>query len=289
MRSEDFDIVAGLIKRRAGLVLTADKSYLLDSRLTPVARRFGLGGLAELAAALRKGGDTRLEVAVTEAMTTNESSFFRDRNPFDQLRDTVLPRLMEARTRTRRLRIWSAACSRGQEPYSIAMVMHDLLAAHPGWRAEILATDLNTEILDQARAGEFSQFEIQRGLPAKMMITHFDQIGERWRAKEYLRRMVTFQPRNLLEPFTGMGPFDIVFCRNVLIYFDAQTKADVLTRLAGIMPTDGYLFLGGAETVLGVTEAFKPAPDLRGIYARPEAHTGPGAAANPKPATAASG
>ncbi len=266
MRVEDFDLFAKFVYQRSGLVLTKEKAYLLDSRLMPVARRWNFKDLGELANALRSKSDEALLADITDAMTTNESSFFRDQKPFDQFRQVVLPRFLQARAATRRLRIWSAACSNGQEPYSLAMILDEEASKMPGWTIEIVATDLCREVLEKAKQGLYTQFEVQRGLPITMLVKHFTQIGDKWQISKQMQGKIKFQQFNLLEPMTALGQFDIVFCRNVLIYFDPATKAKVLEGIGRQMPPDGILYLGGAETVLGVTQAFKPMDGQRGLY-----------------------
>jgi chemotaxis protein methyltransferase CheR len=266
MNSADFDLLSGLVKERSGLVLTPDKSYLLESRLLPVARKRGMASLVELAASQRARPVPELVRAVVEAMTTNESFFFRDVKPFEQFRTFVLPRLLASRAACRSIRIWSAACSSGQEPYSIAMILVEEQARLAGWRTEIVATDLSTEILDKAQAGLYSQFEVQRGLSIQHLLKYFQQQGERWQIKPAIRDMVRFRALNLLDDFGALGRFDVVFCRNVLIYFDQPTKTRVLDGIARVLAPDGCLYLGGAETVLGISERFQAAADQRGIY-----------------------
>ena len=266
IRPDDFTFLQQMLKTRSGLVVTPDKAYLLESRLTPIARSFGHTDLSALVTQLRGGRDERLAKAVVDAMTTNESSFFRDGRPFEQFRAHVLPSLVKARSGQRALRVWSAACSSGQEAYSIAMCLLENKAAWNGFQINILGTDLSTEILDRARDGKFSQFEVQRGLPIQMLVKYFEQAGDRWQVRRDIRSMVQWREFNLLDSLTALGSFDIVFCRNVLIYFDQPTKRRVLEAIARQMPEDGYLFLGGAETVLGITDRFQPVDGLRGIY-----------------------
>jgi chemotaxis protein methyltransferase CheR len=266
MRVEDFDMFSTLLKQRSGLVLSPDKAYLLESRLMPVARKWNMKGLEDLANTIRTRKDEALLRNITEAMTTNESSFFRDQKPFDQFVQVVLPRMLEARASHRLIRIWSAACSSGQEPYSLCMLLQQEAARLAGWRIEIVATDLSGEMIERARAGIYTQFEVQRGLPIKLLVEHFTQVGDKWQISEKLRSMVQFREFNLLSDLTPLGQFDVVFCRNVLIYFDQPTKARVLEAIARQMPPDGVLYLGGAETVLGITEKFKPMEDQRGLY-----------------------
>lgn len=269
MTPQDYDYLRKLLKTRSGLVLSADKHYLVESRLLPIARKSGLFNLTGLVAKLRGPGAEPLTVEVVEAMTTNESFFFRDKLPFDQFRDTIMPALMAARSARRRIRIWCAACSTGQEPYSLAIALKEMGKDLRGWRIEILATDLSGEVLEKARSGVYSQFEVQRGLPALMLIKYFTQAGETWQIAPELRDMVKFKPLNLLNDFANLGRFDLVLCRNVLIYFDQATKIGVLERLADNMERDGFLVLGGAETVVGLTDRFRPIPDKRGLYAQP--------------------
>jgi chemotaxis protein methyltransferase CheR len=263
---QDFDYLRKFLKERSGLVLSAEKQYLAESRLQPVARRHALAGVTELVAMLKASASAPIAVEVVEAMTTNESFFFRDKIPFEHFRDTILPALLQARAREKRLRIWCTACATGQEPYSLAMSLKGLGAALAGWRVEILATDLSTEVLEKAKAAIYSQFEVQRGLPIQSLVKFFAQVGEAWQIAPEIRAMVQFRPLNLLNDFKPLGAFDVVFCRNVLIYFDQPTKIGVLNRLAQRMPADGFLVLGAAETVVGLTEAFKPMPDKRGLY-----------------------
>jgi chemotaxis protein methyltransferase CheR len=266
MTPQDFDYLRQLLRQRSGLVLSAEKQYLAESRLLPVARKHGLGGLTELVTKLRSATALPLAVDVVEAMTTNESFFFRDKVPFEHFRLTIMPALMAARAREKRIRIWCAACATGQEPYSLAMSLKSLGAALAGWKVDILATDLSNEVLARAKAGIYNQFEVQRGLPIHNLVKFFSQVGETWQIAPEIRAMVQFRPLNLLNDFSPLGHFDLVFCRNVLIYFDQPTKIDVLNRLARQIPSDGCLILGAAETVIGLTDAFKPMPDRRGLY-----------------------
>jgi chemotaxis protein methyltransferase CheR len=263
----DYDYLRRLLKERSGLVLSADKQYLVESRLLPLARRAGLGGLAELVLKLKAPRAEPLIVEVVEAMTTNESFFFRDRTPFEHFRDVIMPALMAARAAQRRIRIWCAAASTGQEPYSLAMCLKELGHSTAGWRIEIVASDISSEVLEKARSGIYSQFEVQRGLPIALLIKYFTKVGDAWQIAPELRAMVAFRPLNLLSEFGHLGRFDLVFCRNVLIYFDQPTKIGVIERIARVTERDGYLVLGAAETVVGLTDVFKPLPDRRGLYA----------------------
>jgi len=261
----DYDFLRKLLKERSGLDLSADKQYLVESRLLPLARKAGLPGIPELVQRMKSGAEA-LTVEVVEAMTTNETFFFRDKIPFDHLRDTILPALLQSRASRKTLRIWSAAGSTGQEPYSIAMVLKEKAAALLGWRIEIVATDLSQEVLEKSRAGLYSQFEVQRGLPIQLLVKYFTQIGELWQINSELRGMVQHRQLNLLQDFSHLGKFDVIFCRNVLIYFDQQTKINIFERMARVIEPDGMLMLGAAESVVGITDAFRPSPDKRGLY-----------------------
>jgi len=266
MNVTDFDLICQLLKERSGLLLSKDKAYLLESRLLPVARKWKLANFDELAKMLRARPDEALLRDVTEAMTTNESFFFRDSKPFDQFKSLVLPAMLKNRAQTRSLRIWSAACSSGQEPYSLAMILSEASVQLKDWRIEIVATDLSTEILARAKEGVYSQFEVQRGLPITLLVKYFQQVGERWQISPKLNKMISFRPFNLLQSPASLGRFDVVFCRNVLIYFDLPTKTKVLEGIASQMAEDGFLYLGGAETVVGVTDRFRMIEGQRGVY-----------------------
>jgi len=262
----DYDFLRSLLKQRSGLDLSADKQYLVESRLLPLARKAGLPGIAELVLKMKGGGAEALTKEVVEAMTTNETFFFRDKIPFDHLRETILPAMLQSRASRKSLRIWSAACSTGQEPYSIAMCLKERAQALSGWRVEIVATDLSQEVLEKSRAGIYSQFEVQRGLPIQLLVKYFTQIGELWQINSEIRGMVQHKQLNLLQDFSHLGKFDVIFCRNVLIYFDQETKINTFDRVAKLMEPDGMLMLGAAESVVGITNAFRPYPDRRGLY-----------------------
>jgi chemotaxis protein methyltransferase CheR len=262
----DYEFLRRLLKERSGLVLAPDKQYLVESRLLPVARKAGSTTLAELVQNLRGPHAEPLVAEVVEAMMTNETFFFRDKIPFEHFRDGIMPALLAARAAQRRIRIWCAAASTGQEPYSLAMALKEMGKSVAGWRIEIIATDLASEVLEKARAGIYSQFEVQRGLPIQLLIKYFRQIGDTWQVVPEIRAMVQFRPLNLLVDFTHLGLFDVIFCRNVLIYFDQPTKIGVLERLARVTEPDGFLALGAAETVIGLTDHFKPLTDRRGLY-----------------------
>ncbi|MCH7693722.1 MAG: protein-glutamate O-methyltransferase [Proteobacteria bacterium] len=283
MKPVDFEFLSQLLNKRSGLVLTEDKAYLLESRLMPVARKRGMKGLEDLISTIRTSKEEDLLREVTEAMTTNESFFFRDIKPFDTFRDVILPDLLENRAVMKSFRIWCAAASSGQEPYSLAMVMKEQAAKLTGWSYEIVATDISTKMLDKATKGIYSQFEVQRGLPIQLLLKYFKKANDVWEIDPSLRDMVTFKEFNLLNDPKALGRFDVVFCRNVLIYFDQPTKTRILDWIGRMLPADGRLFLGGAETVLGITDKFKPVPGQRGVYCLAEAvpaAAAPAAAAN---------
>lgn len=266
MKPEEFEYISTLLKSRSGLVLSQDKAYLLESRLMPIARKNDLQSVDDLIAKMRGTRDEALVVEVTEAMTTNESFFYRDQKPFDLFKDEILPDLMERRSSKKSFRIWCAAASSGQEPYTLSMILKEEAAKLAGWRHEIVGTDISNDILAKARSGSYTQFEVQRGLPIQMLIKYFDKIEDQWQIKQEIRDMVTYKYFNLLDELAPLGSFDIVFCRNVLIYFDQPTKTTVLQRIASLLPPDGLLFLGGAETVLGISDQFKPVKGQRGVY-----------------------
>ncbi|MTI44934.1 MCP methyltransferase, CheR-type [Roseibium hamelinense] len=268
MTPAEFEFLKKFLKERSGLVLSNDKQYLVESRLLPIARTSKLETLSNLIGTLQKGMNKKLETDVVEAMTTNESFFFRDKTPFEHFNDTMLPALLESRARTKTIKIWCAAASTGQEPYSLGICIKEAQAKLGGWRTRMLGTDLSNEVLDKARAGLYSQFEVQRGLPIQVLLKYFEQKGDLWQINASLRAMVEWKKLNLLENFSHLGEFDVIFCRNVLIYFDQPTKSEILGRLAKLLPEDGFLVLGAAETVVGLTDAFKPVPGKRGLFQR---------------------
>lgn len=266
MTPEDFGFLRKLLKERSGLVLAAEKQYLAESRLLPLVRRNGMSSLGELVMTLKAAQGGALAAAVVDAMTTNETFFFRDKIPFENFRDAMVPALKAARAREKRIRIWCSAASSGQEPYSLAMLLKEMGAAAAGYTFQIVATDISADVVERAKSGIYSQFEVQRGLPIQLLVKYFTQVNERWHIAPELRAMVQFRTLNLLNDFSPLGQFDVVFCRNVLIYFDQPTKIGVLERIARQMPEDGYLVLGAAETVIGLTDMFKPHADKRGLY-----------------------
>jgi chemotaxis protein methyltransferase CheR len=265
----DYEYLRKLLREQSGLDLSADKQYLIESRLLPLSRKAGLDGIGDLVQKM-KAGSTSITTQVVEAMTTNETFFFRDKTPFDHFRDSIMPEMLRARTSRKSVRIWCAAGSTGQEPYSLAMCLKEMNGALAGWRVEIIATDLSQEVLEKSKAAIYSQFEVQRGLPIQMLVKYFKQTGELWQVNAEVRAMVQHRQLNLLHDFSQLGLFDVIFCRNVLIYFDQDTKINIFNRLAKATEADGFLVLGAAETVVGLTNVFKPSPERRGLY-RPNA------------------
>jgi chemotaxis protein methyltransferase CheR len=262
----DFDFVRKLLKQRSGLALSAEKLYLVKSRLAPLVRRAGLADLGALTRKLRSGDEATI-ASVVEAMTTNETFFFRDKIPFDHFKTFIMPSLLATRARHKRIRIWCAAASTGQEPYSFAIALKEMGRQIEDFRIEIVATDISLEVLEKARSGIYNHFEVQRGLPIQLLIKYFSQSGETWQLAPEIRAMVQFRPLNLIGDFSRIGIFDLVVCRNVLIYFDKETKSNVIDRLARITAPDGHLVLGAAETTIGLSSAFRAIADRRGLYA----------------------
>jgi chemotaxis protein methyltransferase CheR len=265
MNLAELDFMSDLVKRRIGIVLGREKDYLLVTRLAPVARQFGFLSVAQLVHEIRKGNRAAEEAAV-EAMTTNETLFFRDRLPFEQLERVILPALTASRPQGAEIRIWCAACSCGQEPYSIAM----LLESKPQWtsrhRFSILATDVSHQMIQKAKNGVYTQFEIQRGLSPRNRDRYFRQDGPVWRLDPVIQSMVQFQAYNILEDFSRFGQFDVILCRNLLIYFDEETKKSVLRRLSQRLAPDGFFMLGAAETVIGLSSDFDYHPSEKSLY-----------------------
>ena len=266
MRPDEFQYLAQMLKQRSGLVLSDDKAYLIESRLLPIARSQNLQDISQLCNLLKTKPTEQLLVEIVEAMTTNESSFFRDIKPYEALRNIIFPRIMKAQN-TRHMRIWSAACSTGQEPYSTAICIQEDMGKMPGWRFEILATDLARKVVDKAELGIYSQFEAQRGLPIQMLVKYFTSRPDTtWQVKDTIRAMVNFRTQNLLEEFTSLGRFDIIFLRNVLIYFDDATKAQITEKMARSLQPHGVLMLGSTETLVDPNGRFRMLEEFRGAY-----------------------
>ncbi|MDR3510078.1 MAG: protein-glutamate O-methyltransferase CheR [Caulobacteraceae bacterium] len=271
MTSDDIEVVRQLVHARSGVVIDPGKAYPIETRLAPVARREGFESLADLVQAIRIHRNDRLIWAVVEALTVGETSFFRDGAPFEHFRDEILPVLAGTR-RERTIRVWSAACSTGQEPYSLAMILDDERSKLQGARIELFGSDLSEWALEKAQSGVYNQFEVQRGLPIRLLVRHFDKIDEMWRLSPRIRQMVRWRRINLLADLRALGQFDVIFCRNALSTFDAATRQRVLEQLARALPDDGWLVLGLDETVVGVTDALRPAPGRRGVYRPNPAH-----------------
>ncbi len=266
MDTQTFEILKTYLKKSSGLIIDEAKIYLLESRLMPLVQEFKLSSIDELAHKVGAGVDQNILQSVMEAMTTNETSFMRDMKPFQRFEKIILPYLMEKRAEQKKLRIWCAACSSGQEPYTLAMLLKERQAKLTDWSIDIVASDISQKIVDKARAGIYTQFEVQRGLPVTMLVKYFKQEGENWHINDDIKKMVRYQTTNLLEPFTMLGKFDLILCRNVLIYFDKPDKSDVMNRLAKSTADDGFLMLGAAETVLGLSDAWKPLKTTQGLY-----------------------
>lgn len=254
----DFNYVRDLVKRVSAIVLEPEKAYLVETRLTPLARKTGFGSLQALLASLRVDGNPRLRHQVVEAMTTHETSFFRDGHPFETLKARILPELLARRSSSQHVAIWCAACSSGQEPFSVAMLAREHFPTLVKGRLRIIATDLSEAILTRAREGLYSQIEINRGLPAAELARYFDRQGLCWRIKPEIRRMVDFQQSNLAGAWPNLPLMDVIFMRNVLIYFGIETKKQILNNVRRALKPDGYLFLGASETTLNLSAAFEP-------------------------------
>jgi chemotaxis protein methyltransferase CheR len=266
MTSQEFDYICKLVRERSALVLEPGKEYLVETRLTPIVRQLQLGSISDLVARLQSGPDNGLQTRIVEAMVTTETSFFRDLHPFETLRTTVLPDLIRKRAGEQRLSIWSAACSTGQEPYTLAILIREYLPMLAGWQVNILATDLSSEVLGRARDGKYNQIEVNRGLPASVLVKYFRQHGNTWQLSDDIRKAVEFRELNLAKPWTYLPRMDLVMLRNVMIYFDVETKKDILGRVARLLRPDGYLLLGGAETTLNLNDSFRRTENLKGGF-----------------------
>lgn len=286
MTRETIEYLITVLRKESGLVLDESKVYLIEVRLDPIAKEEGFASIDDLAKAMRNGGGSRFLHKIVEAMATYETTFFRDITPFEILKNVVLPGLVKSNEKRRRLRIWSAACSSGQEPYSLAMVLCDLSIPFQGWDTQILATDISESILERARSGAYTQYEVQRGLPIALLARYFQKTSRDWEVRSEIKKLVQFRRLNFLSDFSGLGPFDVIFCRNVLIYFDGPAKRNILERMARELSHEGVLFLGGAETTLGITDAFVRVDTGKGSYykkaANPATAGRPVAAANLK-------
>lgn len=267
MTDQDFDFIRSLIKDRSAIALDPGKEYLVESRLTPIVRDLKLASISDLVAQLRSPSATVLTSRVVEAMVTTETSFFRDHQPFDALRRIVIPDLVEKRRTQRRLAIWCAASSTGQEPYSLAILLREHFPDLLNWDLKLLATDLSRDVLARARDGRYSQIEVNRGMPAALLVKYFEQQGTTWQLKPEIRSLVSFQELNLASPWPFLPRLDLILLRNVMIYFDVAMKKTILSRVRRILCPDGYLLLGGAETTLNLDDAFRRVDQLRtGFY-----------------------
>jgi chemotaxis protein methyltransferase CheR len=253
----DFEFIAGLVHETAAILIGPEKIHLVEARLIPVAFKAGCDSLHELVERVRDGAETELRERLVQAMTTNETAFFRDVTPFQALRDHVLPHLIAARAADKTLNVWCAACSTGQEPYTVAMTLREGFPELTDWDVTILATDLSLDVLERAKRGAYTQFEINRGLPAPFLVRYFENIDAEWHIKKDVRDLIDFRPLNLVGDWPPLPRMDIVFLRNVLIYFDAETKRRILGKLKTAMAHDGFLFLGSSETPLTLDEDFK--------------------------------
>lgn len=269
MRISEFDLYKDLLHEKSGLVITPDESYMLNSRLTPVAKKWNFESLTSMTMALRGVADPALIRDVVEAMTTPETAFFRDMVPFETFASQILPALVKARTKTKKLRIWSAACSTGQEAYSLAIILKEREAQLGGWKIEILATDISSEALEFARHGAYAQFDVQHGLSTGALMKFFKHIGSKWQAKDDLRKLINFRFFNLMESMHPLGTFDAVLCCNVLENFDRETQRRVLDNMAGTLAKDGFLLLGHKEPYADGISSL--APVTEGLYVRAEA------------------
>ena len=263
----DYDYLQKILKERSGLMLSSDKKYLLESRLLPLARKMNLAGIPELVQKMRSGSESTIR-DVVEAMTTNETFFFRDKTPFDHFKNSVIPELIKARANRKSLRIWCAASSTGQEPYSLAMIVDEEARNLAGWTVDVVATDIADSVLKKAKDGVYTHFEAQRGLPAQHLVRYFSKRKDNWVINQHIRSRVDFRQQNLMADFSALGQFDVIFCRNVLIYFAPDQKRDVLNRMAQRLAPDGFLVLGAAESVIGYSSEFKPHSSNRVILTR---------------------
>jgi chemotaxis protein methyltransferase CheR len=266
MTDQDFDFIRKLLRDKSAIALEDGKQYLVESRLGPIVRELKLDSIADLVTRLREPLSNGLQQQVVEAMVTTETTFFRDLHPFEVLRKSLIPELVRKRQSERRLDIWCAACSTGQEPYSVALLVREHFPELASWTINILATDLSREVLARAKAGLYSQIEVNRGLPAALLVKHFRQHGSSWQLHDDLRRMVEFQELNLVRAWPPMPRMDVVFLRNVMIYFDIESKKSILSRMTKMLKADGYLLLGGAETTFNLNDSFARLEQFKGGF-----------------------
>jgi len=266
VRADEIEIIRRIVQARSGMVIDPDKTYRIETCLSPVARREGFADISEMVRDIQTKRDNALMWAVTEALANTETSFFRDRAPFQQFREEILPELAIARDGAP-IRIWSAGCSTGQEPYSLAMIVEDEASKYPGLKTELFGSDLSERCLEKAQSGLYTQFEVQRGLPIRLLVRHFEKNDETWALNPRIRQAVRWRRVNLLADLTGLGEFDVIFCRNVVSSFDRDVAARVLEQLAAALPEDGRLVLGIEETASDFTDALRPLSGRRGVYA----------------------
>jgi chemotaxis protein methyltransferase CheR len=266
MTPDEVEVIRRVVQARSGMVVDPDKTYRLETQLAPLVRREGFADISELVQAIQDKRDPALMWSVAEALANNETSFFRDRAPFQQFREEILPQLAVSRG-DRPIRLWSAACSTGQEPYSLAMLLDDEASKYPGLEVELFGSDISERCLEKAQSGLYTQFEIQRGLPIRLLVRHFERQDETWGLAPRIRQMVRWRRVNLLADLRGLGEFDVIFCRNVVSSFEPAISRRVLEQLAAALPEDGRLILGIDETLSGLTEAFTPVSGRRGVYA----------------------
>ena len=266
MKADEVEVIRLVVQGRSGMIVNPERTYQMETQLAPLARREGFEDLSEMVQAIQTKRDSSLMWAVTEALTNNETCFFRDHAPFQQFRDEILPALA-ARRAGRPIRIWSAACSTGQEPYSLAMLVEDEASKYPGLNIELFGSDISERCIEKAQSGLYTQFEIQRGLPIRLLVRYFERNEETWTLSSRIRQMVRWRRVNLLADLRGLGQFDVIFCRNVISSFDPANARRVLKQLAGALPEDGRLVLGIDETLSGLTDAFEPLSGYRGVYA----------------------
>lgn len=253
----DIELLSGIVAEYSGNMIAPRQAYMLEKQLAPIAKSNGLADVPALVQEVRRSKNPNLSTQIAEAVTVNETSFFRDAHPFEALKKKIIPDLVAANQSRREIRIWCAACASGQEPYTLAMVIRENFPQLSNWNIKIIATDISNEMLDKCRSGEYSQLEVNRGLPARTLVRFFDRSGSQWRAKPELRNMIEFSRLNLTSPFASLGQFDIVFIRNVLIYFDKPTKQDILTRVRGVLRPDSYLFIGSVESTIGFNVPYR--------------------------------
>lgn len=266
MKQTTLNYLIDFVKDQSGIVLSHDKAYLLESRLLPIAKKYHFTDIDSLVDQVKMSKNTSIEESIVDAMTTNESFFFRDTKPFDQFRNEIIPSLVKRQTASRKIRIWSAAASTGQEPYSLAIILNEMSAELKGFNVEIIGTDISQDALTRARTGLFTQFEVQRGLSTQRLVKFFKKNNDNWEINQEIKRNISFKIHNLLKNNRSLGNFDVIFIRNVLIYFDIATKRKILEELAGMISEDGFICLGGTETILGITDKLVPCPHARGLY-----------------------